>query len=328
MFNRKEQNKPHWYPSYLNSYSNGGLEISIKNAYTLLKSCSLCPRKCKVNRLKNEKGFCKTGFNVRVYSYMVHHGEEPPISGTKGSGTIFFSGCNMTCIYCQNYKFSQEETGKEIDTQGLADIMMQLQNSGCHNINLVTPTHVLPQILKALSLAILKGLRIPIVYNTGGYELEGLIKLLYGIVDIYLPDMRYADNEVALKYSSAWEYPRYNQESIKEMYRQVGAAKFDKNGILIQGLIVRHLVLPTRISETEKIMKFIARNLSKEIYISLMSQYSPYYKANEFDGLNRRITVKEYRRAQAIMEKYGLHNGWTQESYGSQEYAGVNIKST
>jgi len=292
----------------------------------LLESCCICPRKCKVNRLKGELGFCKTGALAKVCSFMPHHGEEPAISGTQGSGAIFFSHCNMACVYCQNYEFSQLGQGREVDTEELARFMLQLQTLGCHNINLVTPTHVMPQILKALKLAKSGGLKIPIVYNTGGYELPQIIKELSGIVDIYLVDMRYADSDTAIKYSSAPDYPRYNQESVKEMHRQVGIADIDANGIIKKGVVIRHLVLPNNIAGTDKIMKFIAQEISPDSYISLMSQYLPYYKACEFPEISRRLIQREYEEAKQIMQKYGLYNGWIQESYGLERFAGVNIK--
>lgn len=297
-----------------------------EKAFRLLESCCICPRRCKVNRLKGELGFCKTGLLPRVCSYLAHHGEEPPISGTRGSGTIFFSYCNMGCVYCQNYEFSQLGQGREVDFEALARFMLELQNMGCHNINLVTPTHVMPQILKALEIAISKGLKIPILYNTGGYELAQIIRLLEGIVDIYLPDMRYADSDTAVKYSSASEYPRYNQESVKEMHRQVGIADIDDNGIIKKGLVIRHLVLPNNIAGTDKIMKFISEEISQDTYISLMSQYVPYYKASEFREISRRLKYREYEDAKQIMQKYGLHNGWIQESYGLERFAGIHIK--
>jgi len=223
------------YPIYLESYHNGRLDKIIEEAFRMLEYCSICPRKCGINRLKNEKGFCKTGLKPKVYSFIAHHGEEPPVSGRRGSGTIFFSNCNMSCVYCQNYEFSQLGEGREVEFEGLAEFMIQLQNMGCHNINLVTPTHVMPQILKALGMAINKGLKIPLVYNTGGYELSEIIKLLEGIVDIYLADMRYADNDMAIKYSLAPDYPKYNQEALKEMHRQVGVVKIDNEGIIERG---------------------------------------------------------------------------------------------
>jgi putative pyruvate formate lyase activating enzyme len=314
------------YPGYLESYKNGNLEKVIEKTYKLLESCVICPRKCKVSRIANEKGFCRTGLLPRVFSYTQHHGEEPPVSGRNGSGTIFFSNCNMKCVYCQNFKFSQLGLGKEVEIEELADYMLCLQDMKCHNINLVTPTHVLPQILKALYIAIERGLKTPICYNTSGYELPEIIKLLDEIVDIYLTDMRYGDNEPAVKYSSAPDYPLYSRQSVKEMHRQVGIAQMDEEGIIKKGLIIRHLVLPNNISGTEKIMKFIAEELSPNTYISLMSQYFPCYKAKDTTLLSRRITLKEYEKAQEIMEKYGLKNGWTQEPIGLEKFAGTNLK--
>ena len=314
------------YPSYLDSYNNGKLNSLIEDTSMMLESCCICPRRCKVNRLKEEKGFCKTGLKAKVCSYMPHHGEEPPISGTHGSGTIFFSRCNMSCVYCQNHEFSQSGEGREVGPEELAAFMLELQELGCHNINLVTPTHVLPQILKALNTAIAKGLNIPIVYNTGGYELTKIIKFLDGIIDVYLPDMRYADSAKSLKYSCAPDYPAYNQEAVKEMHRQVDIAKTDNSGIIKTGVIIRHLVLPHGISGTDKIAKFIATELSKDTYISLMSQYHPYYEAYQFKEIFRRITYQEYKDAQDEMHKYGLYNGWMQESGGLERLAGINIK--
>lgn len=314
------------YPSYLEAYQNGNLNKVIEKAFKMLESCAICPRNCRVNRKKGEKGYCKTGLLPRVCSYMAHHGEEPPISGERGSGTIFFTHCNMACVYCQNYEFSQLGGGKETDFEELAGIMLELERGGCHNINLVTPTHVMPQILKALEIAISRGLKIPLVYNTSGYELAEIIKLLEGIVDIYLSDMRYADDEAAIKYSDAPGYPKYSQSSVSEMHRQVGIPEFDDKGVIKKGLIIRHLVLPEKISGTEKIMRFISKEISKDTYISLMSQYTPYYRAAEFREISRRITDSEYQEAIEIMHKYGLYNGWTQESGGLERFAGVNIK--
>ncbi len=315
-------------PLYLKSSQDGSLDEAIEKAFSLLESCCICPRKCGVNRLKNEEGFCKTGLKPKVYSYMTHRGEEPVISGTRGSGTIFFSHCNMACVYCQNYEFSQKDVGQEVDPEKLAQFMLELQRFGCHNINLVTPTHIMPMILKSLRIAIDKGLNLPLVYNTGGYELPEIIKLLDGIVDIYLPDMRYADNKQADSYSHAPDYPKYNQESVKQMHEQVGIAEIDAKGILTRGLIIRHLVLPGDIAGTKKIMEFIAKNISKDTYISLMSQYQPCHKAPNIKGeLSRRITYEEYEYAQAVMEELGLHNGWIQESGGLERFLGTNIKA-
>ncbi|MDD2702569.1 MAG: radical SAM protein [Candidatus Omnitrophica bacterium] len=317
------------YPSYLNLYHDGILAKITGRFFSMLGSCVLCPRKCKVNRLHGENGMCRTALNPKVYSYMVHHGEEPPISGSNGSGTIFFSNCTMGCVYCQNYEFSQLGGGREVDCEELAGFMLELQSLQCHNINFVTPTHVIPQILKALLIAIPKGLKIPLVYNTGGYERSEVIKLLEGIVDIYLPDMRYADANMARTYSCVEDYPGYNQEAVKEMYRQVGRAVFDGQGILTRGMIIRHLVLPGSVSGTEEVMRFIAKELSKESYISLMSQYNPYYKSAQlpqYKDIARRLSIAEYQSAQQVMEKLGLENGWVQESRGLEKLAGIHIK--
>lgn len=314
------------HPSYLNAFKSGKLKETAGRLFDSLSSCVICPRKCKVNRLENKTGFCKSGKLAKVYSFLSHHGEEPPVSGTRGSGTIFFSHCNMACAYCQNYEFSQLGAGREYSSGELAEVMLKLQKMGCHNINLVTPTHVLPQILKALHLACGQGLKIPLVYNTSGYELAEVIKLLDGIVDIYLPDMRYGDSAVSKKLSQAADYPRYNQDAVREMFCQVGTAEFDADGLIRKGLIIRHLVLPNRSSGTDKIMRFIAEEISKDTYISLMSQYLPYHKACGYPEINRRLKKEEYEEAKKILERYDLLNGWIQESYGSERFAGVNIK--
>lgn len=312
--------------AYLDAFKSGKLKKVASALFDSLKSCVICPRKCKVNRLKNRTGFCKTAKFAKVYSFMCHHGEEPAVSGRLGSGTIFFSHCNMGCVYCQNYEFSQKGAGKEYTFDELAGLMLKLQGLGCHNINLVTPTHVLPQILLSLELAIPQGLNIPLVYNTGGYELVEIIKLLDGIVDIYLPDMRYADSAVSQKLSKASDYPEYNQEAVKEMRRQVGKAEFDAAGLIRRGLIIRHLVLPNQLSGTDKIMRFIAKEISEDTYVSLMSQYLPYHLASGFPEINRRLKKEEYEEAKKILEQYNLFNGWIQGSYGSERFAGVNIK--
>jgi putative pyruvate formate lyase activating enzyme len=314
-------------PGYIETYRNGTLKKASEEAFRMLESCVICPRKCRVNRLQDKKGFCRTGLKARVCSSMLHHGEEPPISGERGSGTIFFSECSLSCVYCQNYEFSQlGQGGREVSAEELAALMMRLQKMGAHNLNLVTPTHVMPQILGALLIAVPAGLKIPIVYNTGGYELAEIIALLDGIVDIYLPDMRYADNEAAIKYSAAPDYPKYNREAVKQMHRQVGLAEINSSGIIEKGLIIRHLVLPNNIAGTDKIMRFIADEISQDTYISLMSQYFPCHKADKFKEISRRITQEEYEEAQEAMQAYGLHNGWIQESGGLDRFAGINIK--
>ncbi len=290
------------------------LKHRIEVAYQLLESCRVCPRECGVNRLKNDKiGFCRSGLNPVIASVSPHHGEEPPLSGARGSGTIFFGNCNLRCVYCQNYPISQLGTGTERTPGELACQMVWLQEQGCHNLNLVTPTHFMPQILKALGIAKERGFALPIVYNTSGYDSVEALKLLDSIVDIYLPDMRYSDDAAARKYSIAPHYPEVNRAAVKEMYRQVGNLVLDDEGIAKRGLIIRHLVLPGGLSGTEGVMKFLAEEVSRDVYISLMSQYFPAYKTNEYKELSRRITADEYENARRIMEKYGLENGWMQE---------------
>jgi putative pyruvate formate lyase activating enzyme len=294
--------------------SDTELQKRIEAACQLLESCRVCPRECGVNRLKNEKGgFCRSGLNPVISSVSPHHGEEPPLSGTKGSGTIFFTNCNLKCVYCQNYPISQLGNGAERTVGELACQMVWLQEQGCHNLNLVTPTHFMPQILKALAIARERGFGLPIVYNTSGFESVEALRLLDGIVDIYLPDMRYADDAVALKYSSAPSYPEINRAAIREMFRQVGNLVLDENGVAQRGLIIRHLVLPGGLSGTGGVMKFLAEEISKDVCISLMSQYFPAFRAQEFKEINRRITPGEYDEAYEIMVKYGLENGWVQE---------------
>jgi len=296
------------------SISQSELNERIEQAYKLLEACRVCPRECGVNRLKDDKlGFCRSGLNPVISSVSPHHGEEPPLSGTKGSGTIFFTNCNLRCVYCQNYPISQMGNGTARTPGELACQMLSLQEAGCHNLNLVTPTHFVPQILKALGIAQERGFSLPIVYNTSGYESLETLRLLDGIVDIYLPDMRYNDNAVAVRYSVAPHYVEVNRAAIQEMYRQVGNLVVDEKGIAKRGLIIRHLVLPGGLSGTERIMKFLAEEISKDVYISLMSQYFPAYKTSEFPVINRRITEAEYDAAYESKMKYGLKNGWVQQ---------------
>ncbi len=294
--------------------SDTELHERIEAAYKLLEACRVCPRECGVNRLRNDKlGFCRSGLNPVISSVSPHHGEEPPLSGSKGSGTIFFTNCNLRCLYCQNYPISQMGNGAERSPGELACQMLWLQEQGCHNLNLVTPTHFMPQILKALGIARERGFSLPVVYNTSGYESVESLRLLNGIVDIYLPDMRYSDDAAARRYSVAPDYPEINRAAIREMFRQVGNLVLDEQGIAKCGLIIRHLVLPNGLSGTNGVMKFLSEELSRDVYISLMSQYFPAFKANEMKELSRRITAKEYEAARKSMEKYGLENGWMQE---------------
>ena len=294
--------------------SNKELDGRIEAAYGLLEACRVCPRECGVDRLKNDKmGFCRSGLNPVVASASAHHGEEPPLSGNKGSGTIFLANCNMKCVYCQNFPISQFGNGVEKTPAELACQMLWLQEQGCHNLNLVTPTHFMPQILKAWGLARERGFSLPLVYNTSGYESVEALKLLSGIVDIYLPDMRYSDDRIAMLYSTAPHYVEVNRAAVLEMYQQVGNLELDEQGIAKRGLIVRHLVLPGGLSGTEGVMKFLAEEISKDVHISLMSQYFPACNASEIKELSRKTTAEEYDEACGIMEKYGLENGWVQE---------------
>lgn len=275
----------------------------------------VCPRECRVNRLKGDIGFCGVGGeNPKVASYNVHHGEEPPISGAKGSGTIFFAGCNLRCLYCQNFPISQMRHGKEVTTRDLAEMMLYLQSKGCHNVNFVTPTHFIPQILKALSLAWEKGFDLPLVYNTSGYDAIDSLKLLEGIIDVYLPDMRYSDNHVARELSSVENYVEVNRKAIKEMYRQVGNLVTDDDGIAQKGLIIRHLILPNKLAGSEETFRFISQEISDTVYISLMGQYFPSFKAGECVSINRKITPEEYESVVESFFKSGLSRGWMQDS--------------
>lgn len=295
----------------------------------LLSSCKICPRQCGVNRLNGEIGFCGGAKDLKIYNYQLHLGEEPPISGTKGSGTIFFTYCNSRCVYCQNYKFSQLGEGKEVGIDGLSGIMLDLQKKGSHNINLVTPTHYVPQIISAIKISRGMGLNIPIVYNTNGYELPETLELLKGIIDIYLPDMRYSNNEMAFKYSSLPDYVSYNRKAVKLMYEQVGDLIIE-DGIAKRGLIIRLLVLPNNIAGTRDTMKFIKEEISPNVHISLMSQYYPVFKANQYPGLVRQIAEKEYEDALNMMLDLGLDNGWCQDTPSSVDRTsllGVNFSS-
>ncbi|MBN2028865.1 radical SAM protein [bacterium] len=288
------------------------IQKRLKKAYAFLTSCRLCPRACGVNRLKGETGFCGAGFHPVVSSDNLHFGEEPPISGYHGSGTIFLTGCNLGCVFCQNYPISHLGHGNRVKLPRLATMMLRLQKAGAHNINFVTPTHFAPQILGALLIAYQKGLSIPIVYNCGGYESVEMLKLWDGIVDIYMPDMKYSDSAVSEKYASAPDYPEVNREAAKEMFRQVGDLQIDQNNIAISGLLIRHLVLPEDISGTGNILRFITEEISKRTYVSLMSQYFPAYKALSMPPLDRRITHDEYAKAKENLSYWGLERGWTQ----------------
>jgi len=289
------------------------LENKVKKLNKLLKNCSLCPHKCGVDRYSGPDGFCHSGAKPMVSTSMVHHGEEPPISGIRGSGTIFFSNCNMGCVYCQNYQISQESEGEEISTRELADNMIALQEKGVHNINLVSPTIWVPQIVEAFSIAKKSSLDLPFVYNTGGYDHPGIIKILEGIIDVYMPDIRYSDSSMAQKYSGIEDYVKFNRGSILEMHRQVGDLEIDKNGIAQKGLLIRLLVLPEDISGIKDTLDFIKNRLSGNTYLSIMAQYHPVYRADRYPELSRRVSAGEYLEIVEYAKKLGLNRGWTQD---------------
>ncbi len=283
------------YPSYLNLSEDEWL-TRINKAFEMLSDCRVCPHRCGVNRLKDEKGYCKTGRYAIVADYFPHRGEEKPIRGKRGSGTVFFSYCNMRCVYCQNYTISHLGEGEELRPEELAEVFLKLQRLGCHNINLVSPSHVVPQILQALYIAVKDGLRIPIVYNTSSYDSLESLRLLDGIVDIYLADFKYGDDLAGKKYSKVKDYHKVALQAIREMYRQVGDLQVDQEGIAIRGLLVRHLVLPQDIAKTKTVMDEL-RSISPRMAVNVMDQYMPYYQAYKYPELSRRISREEYIRA-------------------------------
>ena len=294
-------------PAYFDMLKNGRLEQRVAAAAGHLHACDVCPLQCGVDRAAGELGLCKIGMLAQVSSYGPHYGEESPLSGWRGSGTIFFSRCNLRCVYCQNADISQIDFGREVDGKALAAIMLKLQAMGCHNINLVSPTHVIPQILEAVNLAAQKGLRLPLVYNTGGYDSLEMLRLLDGVVDIYMPDMKYSDAAIARKYSGVKDYPQINQAAVLEMHRQVGDLQLDENAIAIRGLLVRHLVLPNDMAGSEIILGFLAESVSTQVYLNIMAQYHPAYRSDEFPPLNRRITHQEYQQVIKMAQEYGLN---------------------
>lgn len=295
------------------------MQDRIDEAYGVLGCCCLCGNNCRVNRLEGEKGKCNSGSEVMVSSYNLHFGEEPPISGSSGSGTIFFANCSLSCVYCQNYPISQLGNGNPITTKRLAQMMMELQRRGAHNINLVTPTHFIPQIIEAFFLARESGLVLPLVYNTSGYESRKGLKLLDGIIDVYLVDMRYSDNKIARLYSGVKNYVETNGAAVKEMFSQVGNLSLDRNAAARCGLIIRHMVLPSGLAGSEKTFEFIAHEVSDEAWISLMDQYFPAYQAGRYPALKGKTTEQEYLRAEKAFFESGLKNGWVQERMVTDE---------
>jgi putative pyruvate formate lyase activating enzyme len=296
----------------LASYNLMPLEVlqdRVSAALACLETCDICPRRCSVDRLKDERGFCRSGRLARVAGFAPHFGEEAPLVGHCGSGTIFFSGCNLACVFCQNYDISQQDQGTEVSAQALARMMLALQDSGCHNINFVTPNHVVPQILEALVLAREEGLHVPLVYNSGGYDSVDTLRLLEGIFDIYMPDAKYGSDEPALVYSNAPGYTGIMKSAIREMHRQVGDLAMDEDGVAVCGLLVRHLVLPEDASGTAEVVRFLSEEISPNTYLNVMAQYHPEYNACRFPELNRPITGQEYADALRLAARAGLARG-------------------
>ncbi|HHV07502.1 MAG TPA: radical SAM protein [Firmicutes bacterium] len=296
-------------PAYL-SLSEKQWDEKITKAWELASPCLLCPRHCRVLRFQKSEppalGVCKTADKAIVSSVGPHFGEEPPLVGTGGSGTIFFSYCNLRCIFCQNYGIAHLGEGRVVSDEELSQMMLRVQEMGCHNVNLVSPTHVVPSILAAVKMAAKQGLKIPLVYNTGGYDSLETIRLLDGVVDIYMPDMKYGEAAPAKEFSLAPDYPEVNFAAAREMHRQVGDLVTDRNGVAVRGLLVRHLVLPDGMAGTEKVTRFIAKSVSKDTYVNIMAQYRPYYQATGHPVLGRRVTAREYRDALDIAQRAGL----------------------
>ena len=294
-------------PSYLRLYREGKLQDRIDRAVELMRDCSLCPRECHVDRLSGELGFCRTGEKARVASLHAHFGEESPLVGTGGSGTIFFRSCNLLCYFCQNYDISHDAEGGEVEPKDLADMMLSLQRRGCHNINFVTPSHVVPQILQGLFIAIERGLKVPLVYNTGGYDKVETLKILEDVFDIYMPDFKFWEARWSEKFCKAPDYRKIAAAAIKEMHRQVGDLLIDESGIAEKGLLVRHLVMPNDVSNTKEVMTFLADKISEDTYVNVMDQYHPCGKAMLDPAINRRLTRKEYVEAVRLTKEAGLH---------------------
>ena len=297
---------------YRQLYASGELAKRAELMQNILSCCTLCPWKCRANRVKGELGRWKASSELKVAKALAHFGEEPAISGTRGSGTIFFSHCHLSCCFCQNYQISQEGLGETSSPEELAHKMLSLQEQGCHNINLVSPTHYLPHIMQALCRAAADGLMIPLVYNSNGYESVETLHLLDGVVDIYLPDAKYAEDLCALNYSRAKEYTKTNSAALQEMYAQVGPLVVNAKGIAVKGLIIRHLVLPENLSQTETVLNRIKACLGPQVHISLMCQYQPVFRAPQHHELNKRTSPEEYDRAIESLTNLGFENGWLQ----------------
>ena len=297
-------------PAYISLFEQGELQKRVKLLNEFLKECRLCPRECRVNRLSGEVGYCKAPSELMISSAFPHFGEEPPLVGHHGSGTIFLTHCNLRCIFCQNCDISHQGRGEQVTPREAARAMMRLQEMGCHNINFVTPTHYAPQIIASLTEAIEMGLQLPIVYNCSGYESMEVVKLLDGIVDIYMPDAKYMDERYALKYSNAPDYPEILKKVLKEMHRQVGDLSMNSAGIADRGLLIRHLVMPGGVASSEAVLKFIAEEISVHSYVNIMAQYRPEFQAFDHPDISRRITHKEYMETIQLARGFGLNRGF------------------
>jgi putative pyruvate formate lyase activating enzyme len=294
-------------PAYLSLHERGELARRGAQGLEMLRSCRVCPRDCDVDRLKNQKAVCLTGRQAVVASHFPHFGEEDCLRGHRGSGTIFFANCNLKCVFCQNYDISQKPAGTEVTPQELAALMLELQGLGCHNINLVTPEHVVPQIVEALPFAVEGGLRLPLIYNTSGYDSMESLRLLDGIVDVYMPDFKYWSSAASARYSKAENYARTVQEGLREMQRQVGDLVLDDQGLARRGLLVRHLVMPGGVAETREVMRFLRREISSNVYVNLMDQYYPAFKTDRYPEIHRRISEEEYLAAYEAAIEEGIN---------------------
>ena len=292
---------------YLTLYEQGRLKGRVAEARQKLSPCTVCPRSCMVDRLADEKGICRTGTKALVSSYAPHFGEEAPLVGSGGSGTIFLTHCNLLCVFCQNYEISHLGQGVEVDECQLASMMVSLQRQGCHNINFVTPSHVVPQIIADLPMAVEKGLTVPLVYNSSGYDSVETLKLLEGIFDIYMPDFKFWSEESGKRYAKAPDYPEVARNAILEMHRQVGDLVMDEDGVAVKGLLVRHLVMPGGLDETREIMRFLARRISSDTYVNVMDQYRPCGKARQYSPIDRGLTYDEFQDALKSAREAGLH---------------------
>jgi putative pyruvate formate lyase activating enzyme len=297
-------------PSYISLFEKGELHKRIEILNEFLKECRLCPRECQANRLDGELGYCEAGSELMVSSAFPHFGEEPPLVGFHGSGTIFLTHCNLRCIFCQNYDISHLGRGEGISPSGMARAMIRLQETGCHNINFVTPTHFAPQIVASLPEAIKMGLHVPIVYNCSGYESLEVVRLLDGVIDIYMPDAKYMDEKYSKRFSNASDYPEVLRKVLKEMHRQVGDLAINSKGIAERGLLIRHLVMPGGVASSEAVLRFIAEEISVHSYVNIMDQYRPEYRAHEYPEINRWIAHKEYLEAIQMARRFQLYRGF------------------